>query len=78
MSTLTEIESAVEQLSREDQEKLLRHLESRLRPRAEPRLSAAAAKEWMDRLAELRDSIATGTNTAPSEQILEQLREERG
>ena len=77
MSTLTEIESAVEQLSREDQEKLLRHLESRLRP-GEPTLPAAAAKEWMDRLAALRASIATGTNTAPSEQILEELREERG
>lgn len=76
MSTLTEIESAVEQLSRDDQEKLLRHLESRLRP-GEPSLSPAAAKEWMERLAELRASISTGTNTAPSEQILEELREER-
>jgi hypothetical protein len=77
MSTLTEIESAVERLSRDDQEKLLRHLESRLH-RSQAVRTASASQEWADRLDALGASISTGVNGPSTEQILDELREERG
>jgi hypothetical protein len=77
MSTLTEIESAVEQLSPEDQQKLLRHLEARLHE-SQPIRAASASQEWADRLDALGASISTGVTGPSTEQILDELREERG
>ena len=76
MSTLAEIESAVYRLSLAEQEELLRQLAKRLRVQ---RAAAGPPPRgaWMARLEALRDSIGTGRQTQSSEQILEELREER-
>lgn len=76
MSTLAEIESAASRLPLAEQEELLRQLAKRLR--AQRAAAGAASREsWMARLEALRDSIGTGKQAVSSEQILEELREER-
>lgn len=76
MSTLAEIESAASRLPLAEQEELLRQLARRLR---EQRAAAGSVprEQWMARLEALRDSIGTGRQTESSEQVLEELREER-
>jgi hypothetical protein len=76
MSTLSEIESAVDQLPLVEQEQLLRHLATRLR-RQRGLAGLALREQWMNRLDELRASIDSGRQTVDSESILEESREER-
>jgi hypothetical protein len=76
MSTLAEIESAVYRLPLAEQEELLRQLARRLRARRAA-AGPVSREQWMARLEALRDSIGTGKQTLSSEQILEELREER-
>jgi hypothetical protein len=76
MSTLAEIESAAYRLPLAEQEELLRQLSKRLRTQRAA-AGAASRESWMARLETLRDSIGTGRQTRSSEQILEELREER-
>ena len=76
MSTLTEIETAVDNLPPEQQQELLRHLAATVRRRrsaADP----AAVKQWMERLDTLRATISTGRQTLTTEQTLTDAREER-
>ncbi len=76
MSTLSEIERAVDQLPLAEQEQLLRSLTSRVRPR--PSVADPVKREqWVKQLRELRASIGTGGQESSSEQILEDLRAER-
>ena len=76
MITLTEIEQAVSQLPRPQQEELFRTLESRLR-RPIP-TSSETREEWMARLAVLRQQTQGGLPSGPSSQsILDELREDR-
>jgi hypothetical protein len=76
VSTLAEVESAVSQLPWAEQEELLRHLADRLRThRAAP--DRASRERWMARLDNLRASIGTGQLSFSSEQLLEDLREDR-
>ena len=76
MITLTEIEQAVAQLPRPEQEELFRSLETRLR-RPIP-TSSETRQEWMARLAVLRQQTQSGLPSGPSSQsILDELREDR-
>ena len=72
MSTLPEIEAAIERLLPEEQ----RQLHNWLRSRQPPPHSRPRA-EWLGKLARLRASVATGKNGSPSEAILSELRAER-
>jgi len=77
MTTLAEIEKAVERLPLEEQEQLLRHLGTRVRQQrraADP----TSREQWMTRLDGLRASIGTGLEALTTEQILAESREERG
>lgn len=75
MSTLTEIESAVDRLPLEQQEALLHHLADKVaRGRS---VGRGAVEQWMGRLDALRTSIGTGRNTVTTEQLLQESREER-
>jgi hypothetical protein len=76
MSTLAEIESAVDRLPPEQQEALLHHLAATVR-RRRGAAGPAAAEQWMQRLDALRASIGSGTQAIASEEILEAAREER-
>ena len=76
MSTLAEIESAVDRLPPEEQEELLQHLTATVR-RRRGAAGPAVTEEWMKRLDALRASIGTGSRTLTSEQILEDAREGR-
>ena len=76
MSTLAEIESAAYRLPLAEQEELLRQLARRLRAQRAA-TGAVPREQWMARLEALRDSIGTGQQTQSSEQILEELGEER-
>jgi hypothetical protein len=73
--SLTEIETAVQQLSMPEQEELLRHLEETLR-RKRSASSPESREAWMHRLQTLRASVSTGTQSLSSEQILADLRED--
>jgi hypothetical protein len=75
MSSLAEIESAVDRLSFEEQEALLRHLAMKVR--RQNCGTKPAAEEWMDRLDTLRASIDSGRRTLTTDQILAESREER-
>ena len=76
MSTLAEIEAAAYRLPLAEQEELLRQLAKRLRVQRAA-AGPVSREQWMARLKALRDSIGTGKQTLSSEQILEELREER-
>ena len=67
MSTLAEIESAVEALPRREQETLLQQLERRLtNPAKEMATSEADTRQrWMEELRELRERNATGRTGGP-------------
>jgi hypothetical protein len=82
MSTLAEIESAVDTLPLADQEKLYSHLARRIRRRSSGSAQASAPertqREWVESLARLRASIGTGKTGGPTtEDILADLRSER-
>lgn len=78
MSTLTEIESAVEMLPRPEQETLLRHLAHKLSTPT-GRMNAGDTErdrrqQWLDDLRQLRASNATGPTGAPLQQVMDELR----
>jgi hypothetical protein len=76
MSTLTEIETAVERLPLHEQEALLRRLAAKVaRKHSTP--TPDLREQWMGRLDVLRTSITTGKYSSPTEKILSELREER-
>ena len=78
MSTLTEIESAVETLPRPEQETLLRHLTHRLLAPAERSGAGDTARDerrrWLAELRLLREGNATGRMGAPLQQVMDELR----
>jgi CHAD domain-containing protein len=76
MSTLAEIETAVDQLPLADQEELLHRLTVAVR-RRRAAVSPAAMEQWMDRLDALRASIGSGRQTLTTGQIIAEGREER-
>ena len=76
MSTLTEIEIAVDSLPPEQQQELLRHLAATVRRRRSPSYPASV-EQWMERLDRLRATISTGHQTMTTEQIFSDAREER-
>jgi hypothetical protein len=71
--SLTEIETAVQQLSVAEQHELLRHLEESLRPRHR-NLDRPARERWMQELAALRNAICTNAPALTIEQILAESR----
>ena len=76
MSTVAEIESAIEQLPPEEQ----RQLETWLHLRVGGGTAAPAHPRatWLKKLARLRATISTGKITASTEAHLDDLRSERG
>ena len=74
MSTLAEIETAVDGLPLEEQEALLRRLALSVQ-RRRGTWTPGAAEQWMSRLDALRASIGSGTQTLTSEQIIAEGRE---
>ena len=81
MSTLAEIESAVDALPRPEQETLLQHLARRLagaRPCADTDAAdAQRRRRWLEELRQLREQNATGRTGAPLQQVMDDLRGER-
>jgi hypothetical protein len=73
MTTLAEIESAINLLAPAEQEALLLHLEARVR-RHQSNSGAAEREQWMDRLDALRASIGSGIHG--SEQMISESRDE--
>jgi len=73
--SLTELETAIDQLTAPQQEELLRHLEDTLR-RKRNGSGPQPRDQWMRRLRSLRASIDTGTTVLSGEQILAELRED--
>jgi hypothetical protein len=76
MNSLAEIESAVQRLALSDQEMLLHHLETLVETRRNS-LCVESRQEWVKRLGAVRAQISTGRQTLSSEEILDELREER-
>jgi hypothetical protein len=81
MSTLSEIEAAVDQLPKAEQEILLEHLARKLntlntRPLATEG-SRAQRERWLQRLDRLRDQGSTGKTGVPLQEILDDIRAER-
>jgi hypothetical protein len=81
MSTLAEIESAVDALPHPDQVTLLQYLTRRL---AGPTPGTAAGdadmqrrQRWLEELRQLRGRNATGRTGAPLQQVMDELRCER-
>ncbi|HEY5893721.1 MAG TPA: hypothetical protein VIT91_10865 [Chthoniobacterales bacterium] len=81
MSTLAEIESAVDALPRPEQETLLQYLVRKL---AGPRLTrsrvtqrGSGGGDGSAELRQLRERNATGRTGAPLQQVMDELREER-
>jgi hypothetical protein len=76
MSTLAEIAAAAERLPLPEQRQLVAQLTSK--PPVQPRtLSRAEREAWMAELAELARRSSTGRHSISTEQILDELREER-
>ena len=78
MSTLAEIEEAVEALPLPDQETLWRRLSCRLsvRPSHEPQ-GGAERRAWLAELRQVRERNVTGKAGAPLQQVMDELRGER-
>lgn len=74
MTTLAEIETAVERLSPEEQRALLDHLQNVVRGHKGD--TSAARAEWLRQLREFRNSSGAGGEGLSSEAILEDLRED--
>ena len=78
MSTLSEIEAAVDQLSHREQETLLEHLARKLGARPLVTGSSRAQRErWLQKLDRLRTRGFTGKTGAPLQEILDDIRAER-
>jgi hypothetical protein len=78
MSTLSEIEAAVDQLSHREQETLLEHLARKLGARPPVTDSSRAQRErWLQKLDRLRTRGSTGKTGAPLQEILDDIRAER-
>ena len=78
MSTLVQIESEVVGLPPQEQWTLLTWLQGRLTTAATPdQPDLRSRQEWLAELAELRANTRTGLQGALSQDILNELREER-
>jgi hypothetical protein len=78
MSTLAEIESAVDALPRPEQETLLQHLARRLAAATHgPATDAQRRQRWLGELRQLRERNATGRKGAPLQQVMDELRADR-
>ncbi len=77
MSTLVEIEEAVETLPRVEQETLWQHLSHRLFNPSGKADDAARRKVWLEKLRQIRERNETGRSGAPLQQVMDELREER-
>ena len=79
MSTLTEIEQAVDALPPQEQATLLQHLLNRKLAGVAPvvlRYDAELARrqDWLAKLRQLRERNATGRTGAPLQQVMDELR----
>ena len=78
MSTLSEIEAAVDQLSHPEQEILLEHLARKLGARPPATEGSRAQRErWLQKLDRLRNRGSTGKTGVPLQEILDDIRAER-
>jgi hypothetical protein len=78
MSTLSEIEAAVDQLPHPEQEILLEHLARKLGARPPvTEWSRAQRKRWLQKLDRLRNHGSTGKMGIPLQEILDDIRAER-
>lgn len=77
MSTLVEIEEAVETLPRVEQETLWQHLSHRLFNPAGKADDAARRKVWLEKLRQIRERNETGRSGAPLQQVMDELRDDR-
>ena len=77
MSTLSEIEAAVDGLSPSDQESLLEHLARKLGTRQPVADESRAKRErWLRKLDQLRSRGFTGKTGVPLQEILDDIRSE--
>ena len=78
MSTLSEIEAAVDQLPQPEQEILLEHLTRKLGARPTITEGSRAQRErWLQKLDRLRNRGSTGKTGVPLQEILDDIRSER-
>jgi hypothetical protein len=78
VSTLAEIEAAVDQLSHPEQELLLEHLARKLGAHPSPTEGSRAQRErWLQKLDHLRNRGSTGKTGVPLQEILDDIRSER-
>ena len=77
MSTLSEIEAAVDKLPHPEQEILLEHLARKLGARPPITEGSRAQRErWLQKLDRLRNRGATGKTGVPLQEILDDIRAE--
>lgn len=77
MSTLSEIEAAVDALSPSDQESLLEHLSRKLGTRQPVAHESRAMRErWLRKLDQLRARRSTGKTAVPLQEVLDDIRSE--
>ena len=78
MSTLAEIESAVDSLPRPEQVTLLQHLTRRLAAATHGSAANDAdsqrRRRWLAELRQVRERNATGRTGAPLQQVMDELR----
>jgi hypothetical protein len=78
MSTLSEIEAAVDKLPHPEQQILLEHLSRKLGARSTITEESRAQRErWIQKLDRLRNRGATGKAGVPLQEILDEMRAER-
>ena len=77
VSTLSEIEAAVDQLPHPEQEILLEHLVRKLRARRVSEGSRAQRERWLEKLDRLRNRSFTGKTGVSLQEILDDIRAER-
>jgi hypothetical protein len=78
MSTLSEIQAAVDNLSHPEQEILLEHLVRKLGVRPTITEGSRAQRErWLQKLDRLRNRGATGKTGVPLQEIFDDIRDER-
>jgi hypothetical protein len=78
MSTLSEIEAAVDKLPHPEQQILLEHLSRKLGARSTITEESRAQRErWIQKLDRLRNRGATGKQGVPLQMILDDIRGER-
>ncbi len=78
VSTLSEIEAAVDQLPHREQELLLEHLARKLGAHPPPTERSRAQRErWLQKLDHLRSRGSTSKTGVPLQEILDDIRAER-